>query len=109
MMKIKKDDIVLIISGKDRGKKGKVLKAFPKKLKVLVEGVNIRKKHVRPRREGEKGEIVEIPTPIDVSNVKLICPKCKKATRVGYKIIENTKYRICKKCGKEINIVKKFK
>ena len=108
-MKIKKDDTVLIISGKDRGKKGKVLRAFPKKHKVLVEGVNIRKKHVRPRREGEKGQIVEIPTPIDVSNVKLICPKCKKATRVGYKIINQIKYRICKKCGQEINIVKKFK
>ena len=107
-MKIRKDDTVLIISGKDKGKKGKVLKAFPKKRKVLVEGVNIRKKHVRPRREGEKGEIVEIPTPIDISNVKLICPKCKQPTRVGYKIIKNTKYRTCKKCGKEINIVKKF-
>jgi len=106
-MKIRKDDTVLIISGKDKGKKGKVLKAFPKKRKVLVEGVNIRKKHIRPRREGEKGQIVEIPTPIDVSNVKLICPKCKKATRVGYKIMEQKKYRICKKCGDQINLVKK--
>jgi len=106
-MKIRKDDTVLIISGKDKGKKGKVLKAFPKKRKVLVEGVNIRKKHIRPRREGEKGQIVEIPTPIDVSNVKLICLKCKKATRVGYKIMEQKKYRICKKCGDQINLVKK--
>ncbi|MDI6591655.1 MAG: 50S ribosomal protein L24 [Patescibacteria group bacterium] len=106
-MKIKKGDTVLIISGKDRGKKGKVLKAFPKERKVLVEGVNIVKKHLRPRRMGEKGQIIEMPSPIDVSNVKLICPKCGKATRIGYKIkskIKNqkSKIRICKKCGEEI-------
>ena len=101
-MKLKKGDTVLIISGKDRGKRAKVLKAFPKGRKLLVEGVNLRKKHIRPRREGEKGQIVEIPAPIDISNAKLICPKCSKTTRVGYKISEKRKYRICKKCGKEI-------
>lgn len=101
-MKIKKGDTVLIISGKYRGKTGKVLRAFPKERKILVEGVNLVKKHQRPRRTGEKGQIIQIPKPIDVSNAKLICPKCKKATRVGYKIIEKIKYRICKKCGKEI-------
>jgi len=101
-MKIKKGDTVLVICGKYRGKSGKVLKAFPKEKKILVEGVNIAKKHQRPKREGEKGQIVELPLPIDVSNVKLICPNCKKATRVGYKIIEGKKYRICKKCGQEI-------
>jgi large subunit ribosomal protein L24 len=101
-MKIKKGDTVLVISGKDRGRKGKVLKAFPSERKVLVEGINLRKKHQRPRREGEKGQIVQIPAPIDISNLKLICPKCGKATRVGYKIVEEKKYRICKKCGQEI-------
>lgn len=101
-MKIKKGDTVLIISGKYRGKKGKVLKAFPKQLRLLVEGVNLRKKHIKPRREGEKGQVVETPAPIDISNIKLICPKCGKATRVGYKIEEKRKFRICKKCGKEI-------
>jgi large subunit ribosomal protein L24 len=101
-MKIKKGDTVLIISGKDRGRKGKVLKAFPKELKILVEGINLKKKHVRPKREGEKGQIVQIPAPIQISNVKVICPKCGKATRLGYKITENKKSRICKKCGKEI-------
>lgn len=101
-MKIRKGDQVLIISGKDRGKKAKVLKSLPKEQKILVEGVNLRKKHIRPKKEGEKGQIIEIPAPIDVSNVKLICPKCSKATRVGYKIEEKKKYRICKKCGKEI-------
>jgi large subunit ribosomal protein L24 len=101
-MKIKKGDTVLVISGKWRGKTGKVLKAFPKDFKVLVEGVNIVKKHQRPRRAGEKGEIVEIPKPIPVSKVKLICPHCKKATRVGYKIEEDKKFRICKKCKSKI-------
>lgn len=101
-MKIKKGDQVLIISGKDRGRKGKVLQALPKEGKILVEAINIRKKHVRPKKSGEKGQIVEMPGPIDISNVKLICPKCGKPTRVGYKIVENKKYRICKKCGGEI-------
>jgi len=101
-MRIKKSDTVLIISGKDRGKKGKVIKALPKENKIVVEGVNLRKKHTRPRRQGEKGQIVEIAAPFDVSNVKLICPKCKKPTRVGYRVLEKNKFRICKKCGEEI-------
>ena len=101
-MKIHKNDQVLIISGKDRGKKGKTLSVFPQELKVLVEGVNLRKKHVKPKRGGEKGQVVETPSPLSVANVKLICPKCAQASRVGYKIIENKKYRICKKCHSEI-------
>jgi large subunit ribosomal protein L24 len=101
-MKIKKGDTVLVISGKWRGKTGKVLRAFPREFKVLVEGVNIVKKHQRPRRAGEKGQIVEIPKPIHVSKVKLVCPSCKKATRVGYKIEGDEKFRICKKCGAKI-------
>jgi len=106
-MKIRKGDTVLVISGKDRGRKSKVLQAFPKERKILVEGVNLRKKHQRPRRMGEKGQIIQMPAPIDVSNVKLICPKCGKATRAGYKLISNIKYqkskiRICKKCEQEI-------
>jgi len=101
-MKIKKDDTVLIISGKDRGKKGKVLRVFPKEKRILVEGVNIIKKNQKPRKTGEKGQIVQLPKPIDISNAKLICPKCQKATRIGYKIFENKKYLFCKKCGQEI-------
>lgn len=100
-MKIRKGDTVLIISGKDRGRKGKVLRTFPKRERILVEGINLRKKHLRPRRAGEKGQIVEIAAPIHVSNIKIICSKCGKATRVGYKIEEKKKYRICKKCGQE--------
>lgn len=101
-MKIKRGDTVLVICGKYRGKTGKVLRAFPKERKLLVEGVNIKKKHLRARRSGEKGEIVQVPGPIDISNVKLICPKCQKATRVGYVVTEKGKYRICKKCKKRI-------
>jgi len=101
-MRVKKGDTVLIIAGKYRGKKGKVLKTFPKEKKILVEGVNLVKKHQRPKRTGEKGQIIELLKPIDISNTKLICPKCLKPTRVGYKIIENKKYRVCKKCGQEI-------
>ncbi len=101
-MKIKKGDLVLIISGKDRGRKGKILAVFPKERKVLVEGINLMKKHQRARRAGEKGQIVQLPKPIDVSNAKLICSKCGKVTRIGYKIVEGKKYRICKKCGQEI-------
>ena len=101
-MKIKKEDQVLIISGKDRGKKGKILEVFPKEEQILVEGVNFKKKHQRPKKSGEKGQIIELPAVIYASNVKLICPKCKKATRVGYKAEEKRKYRVCKKCNQEI-------
>lgn len=101
-MKIKKGDTVLIISGKYRGKKGKVLISFPEERKILVEGINLRKKHQKPRRTGEKGQIVEMPSPVDVSNAKLICPKCGQTTRVMYKTLEKAKYRICKKCNQEI-------
>ncbi len=100
-MKIKKGDIVLITKGKDREKSGKVLSAFPKENKVLVEGLNLRKKHVRPTKSGEKGQIIQVPVPISVANVKLICSKCGKAVRVGYRIEGEKKYRICKKCGRE--------
>ena len=102
IMKIKKGDTVLIISGKDRLKKGKVLRVLPKEGKVLVEGVNIRKKHIKPKRSGEKGEKVEMLGFINVSNVKIICSKCGKTTRVGYKTLNEKKYRVCKKCDQEI-------
>lgn len=101
-MKIKKGDLVLIISGKDRGKKGKVIQTFLEEEKLLVEGVNFRKRHVKPKKQGEKGQIVTVPSPIFVSNVKFVCPKCKKISRVGYKMTESKKYRICKKCKQEI-------
>jgi large subunit ribosomal protein L24 len=101
-MKIIKNDQVLIVKGKDRGKKGKVLGVFPGIGRIVVEGANIRKKHVRAKRSGEKGQVVETPAPMSAANVRLICPKCGKPTRVGKKIIEKKKYRVCKKCGQEI-------
>ena len=101
-MNIKKDDTVLIISGKDKGKKAKVLKALPAENKIMVEGVNIVRKHRRAKSEREKGQIVEIPKPIDASNAKVICPKCGKAVRIGYKLAQKKKFRICKKCQQEI-------
>jgi large subunit ribosomal protein L24 len=101
-MKVKKGDNVLIIAGKDKGRTGKITKSLPKEAKILVEGINMRKKHVRPRREGEKGQIVDIPAAMDVSNVKVICPKCGKATRVGYSVEKDSKNRICKKCKQVI-------
>jgi len=100
-MKIKKDDQVLIIAGKDKGRKGKVLEAFPKGGKLIVEGMNIRKKHVKPKKSGEKGQVVQLPGAIDISNVKLVCKNCGKSVRIRYEIEGKKKYRICKKCGKE--------
>jgi len=99
-MKIKKNDIVLVISGRDKGKKGKVIQVSDKR--VVVENVNLRKKSVKARKSGEKGQIVEFPCSINVSNVMLVCPKCSVSTRVGYKLIEKKKKRFCKKCQKEI-------
>ena len=101
-MKIKKGDQVLIIKGKDRGKVGKVVKALPKENRVVIEGLNLVKKHIKPRREGEKGKIIEVPRPISVSNVKLICPSCNKATKIGYKFEGQEKFRYCKKCQSKI-------
>jgi len=104
-MKIKKGDTVLVTKGKYRSKTGKVLRALPKDNRVIVEGVNIVKRHTRPRKTGEKGKILETPAPIYVSNIKLICKKCKKPTKISYKIVlkkgKKTKTRVCKKCGKE--------
>ncbi len=101
-MKIKKGDTVKVLTGKDRGKTGKVIKVYPKKGKVTVEGVNVYKKHTRPRRRGEKGEIVSVVRPMDASNVILVCPKCNKPTRSGCRFEGNKKVRYCKKCNAEI-------
>jgi large subunit ribosomal protein L24 len=101
-MKIKKNDQIIVISGKDKGKKAKVLQVFPAKAKVLLENLNMRKKHIKPKKSGEKGEMVQIPVPLDASNVKLVCSKCGQPTRVGYKIVAEKKFRICKKCQQEV-------
>jgi len=98
-MKIKKGDKVLIIGGKDRTKIGQVLKVLPKNNKLIIEGLNLVTRHIKPRKSGEKGQKLKIPSPIDVSNVKIICPKCKKPTRIGFQREKNKKVRICKKCS----------
>lgn len=91
-----------IISGKDRGKTGKITHVFPKENKVVVEGMNVHKKHMRPRKQGQKGQIIQMPMPVDVSSAMLVCPRCSKPTRLAGKIIGAKKIRICKKCGGEI-------
>lgn len=93
---------MMIISGKDRGKSGKVLEVFPKENKIRVEGINLRKKHVKAKRQGQKGQVVLVPLPISASGAMLICSSCSKPRRVGYKVFENKKTRVCKKCGSEI-------
>ena len=98
-MKIKTGDNVLVIAGKDRGKKGKVVRTLPREAKIVVEGVNVRKKHIRAKKAGQKGQVVEMAFALSISNVKILCVKCQKATRVGYRIDGKIKTRVCKKCG----------
>lgn len=102
-MKIKKGDNVVITKGKDRGKTAEVQQVIPKEGRVVVQGINMIKKHLRPTRNNPKGGIVDQPAPLDASNVKLICPKCQKSTRVGYKTTGDEKHRICKKCQEIID------
>ena len=101
-MNIKRDDMVIVLSGRDKGVKGKVLSADPKAGKVVVEGVSVAKVHQKPRRQGEEGGIIKRETPIYACKVQLVCPKCDKGVRVGHKIVDGKKVRVCKKCGAEI-------
>ncbi len=101
-MKLHKNDIVIIVTGKDQGKTGKIEKIFTKEKKVVVEGINQYKRHVKAKTQGQKSEIITITKPLAVANVALICPKCKKQTRIGYVVNKETKQRICKKCSAEI-------
>lgn len=103
-MNIKKGDTVAVITGKDKGKDGKVLTVTPKNGKVIVEGVNIQKRHTKPRSAQQTGGILEKAGAIDASNVMVLCPKCKKATRVAHAYDESgKKYRACKKCGENLD------
>ena len=101
-MNIKKNDKVVVLSGKDKGKQGKVLEAMPADKKVIVEGVNVASCHVKPRKQGEEGGIIRRETPIYASKVMLVCPKCGKPTRVGHKTVDGKNVRTCKKCGETI-------
>ena len=101
-MNIKKNDTVIVLSGKDKGVKGKVLVAMPSENKVIVEKVNMATCHTKPRRQGEAGGIVQKETPIRSCKVALFCNKCDKGVRVGFKVENGKKTRICRKCGAEI-------
>ena len=102
-MYLKKNDAVQIITGKDRGKKGKVLQTFPSINKVVVEGMNMMAKNVRPKKQGQKGQVVRYNAPVDASNVLLFCGKCNKPVRVGLtKTADGKKIRICRKCKQNI-------
>lgn len=101
-MKFKKGDNVIIITGKDKGKKGKIAHAFPKENKVVVEGLNMMKKSQRPRKSGEKGQIISIAMPIQVSNIMIVDPKTGKGSRIGKKVVGDKKVRIARKSNQEI-------
>jgi len=101
-LNIKSDDNVVVLSGRDRGKQGKVLKVFPDEEKAIVENIHIAVKHQKPRRQGEQGGIIRKETPIYTSKLQVVCPKCDKPTRVAHKIEDGKKSRVCKKCGAEL-------
>lgn len=102
-MKIKKDDVVMVIAGRDKGKKGKVHRVFPTEQRLLVSGVNIVKRHTKPRGIARQAGIIEQEAPLHISNVALLCSKCNRPTRVGYRIVEDgTKSRVCRRCGELI-------
>ena len=96
---VKKDDTVVVISGDDKGKKGKVLKVSPAERKIIVDGVNVVTKHQKARNQQNPGGLIKKEAAIDASNVMLVCKKCGKATRVAMKIEDGKKVRVCKKCG----------
>lgn len=103
-MSIKKGDKVKVLSGKDKGKEGVVLRAFPQKQRVVVEKVNLIKKAIRPTQQNPQGGISTMEAPIHVSNAMLVCPQCKEATRVSKRVDDDGKrVRVCKKCGKDID------
>lgn len=103
-MHVKRGDKVVVIAGKDKGKEGNVVAAFPEENKVIVEGVAVAKKHQKARVQGQASAIVDKEMPIDASNVMRVCPKCGKAARVGVKVFDDgSKAKYCKKCGETFN------
>lgn len=101
-MRIKKGDNVQVLSGNDKGTKGEVLEVNPKADKIVVKGVNVRKKHVKARRQGEESGIISVECAIPSSKVNVVCPKCGKTTKVGYSMEKDQKVRVCKKCGAKL-------
>jgi len=101
-MNVKKNDTVVVLSGKDKGKRGKVLSVDPKTRKVVVEKINMASRHTKPRKQGDEGGIIQKEIPLYASKVMTVCPKCSKPTRVAHKIEGGKKVRVCKHCGAEI-------
>ena len=101
-MRIKKGDNVQVLSGNDKGKTGEVLEVLQKADKIIVKEVNIRKKHVKPRKQGEEGGIISVECAIPAAKVNVVCPKCGKTTKVGYSEEKGKKIRVCKKCGAKL-------
>lgn len=101
-MRIKKGDNVQVLSGNDKGKTGEVLEVIPKVNKVIVKGVNVRKKHVKARKQGDESGIISVECSIPSSKVNVVCPKCGKATKVEYSMEKDQKVRVCKKCGAKL-------
>ena len=97
-MKLKTNDKVFILTGKDKGKTGKIIQVFPSLDKIVVEGVNIFKKHVRANKSGQKGQVIELAAPVHVSKVMFYCHRCEKPVRLGARVVADKKERICKKC-----------
>ena len=101
-MKIKKGDTIYILAGKDRGKSGKVLRITDNGERALIDGLNMYKKHSRPKRQGEKGEIVSVPRPLQISNIAVACSSCSRGVRVGFRVEGKKKTRFCKRCKNTI-------
>ena len=101
-MNIKKDDVVVVLSGKDKGKQGKVLEVMPKERKVVVEKINMVSRHTKPRKQGDQGGILQKEAPLYACKVQRVCPKCNKGTRIAHKIADGKKSRVCKHCGAEL-------
>lgn len=101
-MKLRVGDEVKVVIGKDKGKTGKIENVLIKKNSVVIPGINMSKRHYKPKKQGEKGGIIDIVKPMEISKIALICPKCKSMTRVGFKFTDEKKARICRKCEQEI-------
>ena len=105
-LNVKKGDTVVVLSGKDKGKQGKIIQAIPKKAQVIVEDVNKVKRHTKPSLKAPQGGIIQKEMPLNVCKVQLVCPACNKPTRIGHKAVDGKNLRICKKCGEVVDSAK---
>jgi large subunit ribosomal protein L24 len=105
-LNVKKGDTVVVLSGKDKGKQGKIIQAIPKKAQVIVEDVNKVKRHTKPSLKAPQGGIIQKEMPLNVCKVQLVCPACNKPTRIGHKSVDGKNLRVCKKCGEVVDSAK---